>query len=107
MASRSCIDSCLECHRACLQTVASAGSAGPHAEHLLLMVNCAELCLTTARFMMTSPGLDKVLAQACATVCMACAEQCDQHEGMRASAAACRHCATHCKLVVSESSVTS
>ena len=49
-----CIQNCQDCHRACLQTLTYCmKQGGRHAEpeHLRLLMDCADICLTSAAFM--------------------------------------------------------
>jgi hypothetical protein len=49
-----CIEVCSDCHKACLQTVPYCLQTGGHAEpnHIRLMMDCAEICQTSANFML-------------------------------------------------------
>ena len=63
-----CIQNCQDCHRACLQTLAYClRQGGRHAEgdHLRLLMDCADICLTSAAFMIRGSDLH---AHTCAAV---------------------------------------
>lgn len=98
-----CIEDCLHCYRTCWSMAFSDNlqRGGAHAEpgHLSLMLNCAQLCETTARFMLSASTLHTELCALCAKVCGACAQSCAQLEGMEACEAACRACAQSCREV--------
>jgi len=98
-----CIQDCLDCHRACLQTlVYCTRQGGPHADphHLRLMMDCAQVCQTSADFMLRHSPLHAHTCRACAEVCQACADDCDRMASdprMKACADTCRHCAESCR----------
>jgi len=100
---RQCIDECLSCHRICLETVAYClQQGGKHAEaaHITTMLACAEICRTSAQFMLLGTELHKHTCTACAEVCDRCAESCEQlgnDQQMKACAEACRRCAESCR----------
>ena len=96
-----CIDECLNCHRVCLQTAMNhcLEQGGKHTEpnHFQLMIACAEICRTSASFMLIGTDLHKVTCGACAQVCDACAESCEGMDGMEECARTCRSCAESCR----------
>jgi hypothetical protein len=100
---QQCIDVCTECHRMCTQTAAYClGQGGRHAEseHLRLLLDCADICATSARFMMRGSELHELTCSACAEICARCAESCERmsdDETMRACAEVCRRCAESCR----------
>lgn len=98
---QKCIDVCLDCYQTCFSTAMShcLPKGGKHVEgrHLGLMLNCAELCRTTAEFMMSNSPLHGRVCAACAEVCEACAESCEQVGGMDECVQACRACAESCR----------
>lgn len=97
-----CIQNCQDCARACTQTLAYClGQGGRHAEpgHVRLMLDCAEICHTSANFMLRGSDLHGHTCAACAAVCLRCAEDCDRMADdlrMKACADTCRHCAESC-----------
>lgn len=101
----ACIDACTQCHRTCLHeaTMHCLEEGGKHAEpsHLRLMLNCAEICQTSANFMLSGSKFHHLTCGACAEICSACAQSCEQIEGMESCAAACRNCAEHCRNMAS------
>jgi hypothetical protein len=98
---QQCIDRCLDCYQICFSTAMShclpTGGRHIEAQHLGLMLNCAELCRTAAEFMMSSSPLHARVCAACAEVCDACAESCQQLGGMDECIRACRVCAQNCR----------
>jgi hypothetical protein len=97
-----CIQNCQDCHRACLQTlVYCMGEGGPHAEadHLRLLMDCADICAVSAAFMLRASDLHGYTCAACAEVCRRCADDCagmGDDLRMKALADTCRHCAESC-----------
>ena len=98
-----CINECLSCHGVCLATVQYClQQGGRHAEagHIRLLLDCAEICQTSANFMLRGSDLHTRTCGVCAEVCRRCAEACEQvgdDEQMRACAEACRRCAESCE----------
>jgi len=98
-----CIELCLDCHKACLQTIPySLQQGGMHAEpnHIRLMADCAEICQVSANFMLRGSDLHHLTCAACAEVCDRCAADCDRMSGdlrMAACAEECRRCAESCR----------
>ncbi|MFP2926287.1 four-helix bundle copper-binding protein [Pyxidicoccus sp. 3LG] len=100
---RQCIQNCLECHRVCVETLAYClQKGGRHAEakHVRLMMDCAEICQTSANFMLRGSELHTRTCFACAEVCERCAESCaamGDDAMMKACAELCRRCAESCR----------
>lgn len=98
---QSCIEDCLHCYRTCLQTAMThcLEAGGPHTEpeHFRLMMNCAEICRTSAEFMMSKSRLHAAVCAACAEVCRACADSCEQIGAMDECVQACRSCMDSCR----------
>jgi hypothetical protein len=98
-----CIQNCLDCHRACVQTLTYClQEGGEHAEadHVRLMLDCAQICQTAADFMLRGSALHAHVCGACAEVCQACADDCGRTASdlrMKACADTCRHCADSCR----------
>ena len=100
---RDCIEDCKTCHDVCLATVTHClEMGGDHAEasHIRLLLDCAQICETSADFMLRSSELHGETCRACAAICKRCAEDCErflEDEIMRACADACRRCAESCR----------
>ena len=100
---QACIQQCIDCHRTCLETVQHCLQMGGHhaeAAHIRLLLDCAEICQTSANFMIRGSELHALTCGVCAEVCARCAEECaryadDQH--MQRCAAMCRQCADSCR----------
>ncbi|AFE03787.1 hypothetical protein COCOR_00926 [Corallococcus coralloides DSM 2259] len=102
-AIRECIDHCMACHRVCLETLADClewGGRPAEPGHLRLLMDCADICDTSARFMLRGSDLHSRTCFACAEVCAACATACEETGGegpMKACADACRRCEESCR----------
>jgi hypothetical protein len=100
---QQCIDNCLECHAACLETVMYClQQGGEHAEanHIRLLIDCAEICQTSANFMLRNSPQHGITCAACAEICERCAVECERFPDdmqMAACARMCRKCAESCK----------
>lgn len=99
---RSCIDNCLNCHAVCEATLgyclAHNGVSGDR-NGALMLLDCAEICRTSAGFLLRGSELHRHTCRACATICAACAEWCEQQPRdpvMKQCAATCRECAASC-----------
>ena len=98
-----CIQECLNCHRVCLSTVAyclQMGGQHAGATHITLLLDCAEICQTSANFMLRGSQFHMRTCGVCAEVCDRCAEDCAQFGDdrmMQECAQACRRCAESCR----------
>jgi hypothetical protein len=105
---QSCIVLCGECHEVCLRTVSHClEKGGKHAarDHIRLLLDCAEICQTSANFMLRASDLHAVTCGACAEVCEQCAEDCRRladDDAMRHCAEICERCAELCRLMAGE-----
>jgi hypothetical protein len=96
-----CIENCLECSRICLETVPEClrmGGQHSTADHIALLFNCADICQTSAKFMISGSPLHVSTCRACAEVCEACATDCRTiGEGMQECIKACDRCSETCR----------
>ncbi|MFC3110586.1 four-helix bundle copper-binding protein [Undibacterium arcticum] len=100
----SCLTHSLACHRRCTETAAHVlHGANVHSEakHLVALLDCAQMCMVHADFMMRRSPHHVHLAKESAEICDACAALCEQHpepDGeMARCAEACRSCAQSCR----------
>jgi len=104
---QQCIEECEHCHHVCLETVTHClQTGGKHAEaaHIRLLLDCAEICQTSANFMLRGSDLHTRTCAACAEVCERCAESCERFgddDKMKACAEVCRRCAASCRAMAS------
>ena len=104
---RQCISNCLSCHALCLETAAHCLTmGGEHAapKHQRLLHDCAQICQTSADFMLRTSHYHGLTCGVCAEVCQACAQECERlvagDDVMRQCADACRQCAESCGRMV-------
>ena len=100
---KQCIANCMACHRLCTETAAHVlhgGHVHSEAKHLVALLDCAQISLTHADFMVRRSPHHAHLAGECAEIATACAVLCEEHEDpdgeMAACAKACRACAESC-----------
>ncbi len=100
---QECIDRCQSCQAVCLQTISHClEKGGKHAEagHIRMLMVCAEICDTSARFMLMGSPHHARTCEVCAEVCEACAKDCDRFGDdsmMQECAEVCRRCAESCR----------
>lgn len=98
---RQCIEACLDCYRTCTEMAMNhcleTGGRHVEPEHFRLMMNCADICRTSAEFMMSNSPLHARTCAVCAEVCDACADSCAQIGDMDKCVQACRTCAQSCR----------
>jgi hypothetical protein len=97
-----CRDLCAESHEVCTETLNHCLTiGGDHAErgHLTLLVDCAQICETSADFMSRRSRLHHVICRACTEVCEQCAQDCERFEDeeMNRCAEICKRCAEACR----------
>jgi hypothetical protein len=89
------IQDCLDCHRVLIDTANHYKQPG-NEQHRTMLLDCAEMCLTTAHFMQHNSPLHGYMCQVCAQVCNHCAGESDRM-GDTDAANACRNCAWSCE----------
>ena len=100
---RECIEECTSCASVCIETITHClTKGGKHAEatHISLLQDCADICATSAKFMLRGSDLHTRTCAVCAEVCDACAKSCEsisQDDFMKRCAEACRSCAESCR----------
>jgi hypothetical protein len=101
---RECIGHCSGCANYCLDTVAHClDLGGKHAarHHVGLLLDCADICRTSANFMLRGSPFHAMTCGVCAEICDRCAEDCERldpnDEVMRQCAELCRRCAESCR----------
>jgi hypothetical protein len=96
-----CIEVCLSCYRACLGTAMNhcLETGGKHTEpvHFRLMMACAEICRTSAHFMLINSPHHRHTCKECAEICSECADDCERIGDMEECVKVCRACAVSCK----------
>ena len=103
MTIQECVESCLKSHAMCLDTgryCAEQGGRHVSAAHLALLLDCAEMCQTTANSLLRHSPQHAVVCDACARLCDACAQDCEAFTSdpqMQRCARTCRDCARSCR----------
>jgi len=100
---RGCIRECQGCAAVCIETATQClQKGGRHAEadHIRLLLDCAEVCQTGANFMPRASDLHALTCGVCAEVCERCAADCERmadDEMMRRCGETCGRCAESCR----------
>lgn len=100
---QNCIDECQNCHQICVQTVEHClTNGGKHAapEHIRTLLDCAEICQTSANFMLRGSEIHSTVCGTCGEVCDLCAASCERignEDFMKQCVDACRRCAESCR----------
>ena len=104
-----CIELCQDCQALCIRTVGHCLQlGGRHAapDHIRLLLDCAEICETTARYLLRGSSLHDRMCGLCAEVCRQCADNCVQVAGddqmVKQCAEMCRRCAGSCERMASK-----
>lgn len=99
--SEDCIRHLLRCHRLCLGAAMMhcLEVGGDHAkpQHLRLMLDCADFCMTTADALARKSQFHTRLCDLCADICETCAKDCEALGDMEDCVTACRTCADACR----------
>jgi hypothetical protein len=100
---QACIEECIGCHSICLETLThclTKGGRHGEAHHVRLLTDCAEICQTSANFMLRHSELHVHTCAACAEICERCARSCEEMSDddlMVRCSEACRSCAELCR----------
>lgn len=108
---RKCIDLCLDCHAVCTEVASRIMyNSMQHSEgkRLVVLLDCAQICLTHADFIARQSEHYSELAKLCADICRQCTKSCEQHvdadEKMKECASICRKCEESCRKMASSAS---
>ena len=97
---QQCIRNCLDCHATCLTMQANhcleVGGAHVEQKHFKLMMDCAQICMVSADFMLRKSDHHPHICAECAEICNACADSCEAVGDMDLCVQACRKCAQSC-----------
>ena len=98
---RTCAETCQRCHDICLSTLShhclEEGGRSVEPEHFRTLLDCAEICQTSAHFLLRGSELHEHICRACAEICTACVRSCEAVGGMDDCVAACYRCAESCR----------
>lgn len=100
---QACIQECTNCSQVCLENVQHClEKGGKHAEpqHIRLLLDCAEICQTSANIMIRGSDLHGQVCGVCADACRACARSCEAFADdaeMQRCAETCHRCEQSCR----------
>ena len=101
---QECLERCQECHAICTETAQHClkmGGKHTEAEHIRLLLDCAEICQTSADFLMRDSPRHVSTCKVCSEICSTCADSCErldpQDTMMKQCADVCRRCAESCR----------
>lgn len=104
-----CIRICQDCHALCTKMIEHCLMlGGKHAapDHIRLMIDCAQLCETTAQYLIRGSSLHGRMCGLCAEACRQCADNCQQLAGddqmVKQCVELCRSCAGSCERMASK-----
>jgi ferredoxin len=104
-AMQDCINECLTCYQVCLGTAMThcleAGGEHTKPAHFRLISACAEICRTSAHFMLLNSPHHRHVCGECAEICEQCAKDCERIGDMQDCVEACRRCAKSCRAMAS------
>lgn len=107
---REAIENCQECHSICVEiTTYSVQTGGGYADpdHIGFLLDCSQLCTTSADFMLRVSRFHGRVCDVCSSVCIRCAESCERvgptDPKMKACADICRRAAETCRRMADES----
>jgi hypothetical protein len=87
---RKLTECALECHK-CMAACLEEEDVSMMARCIELDLDCAEICTTTAAYVVRNSESMATLLAICGEICKACAEECQKHD-----AAHCQQCAAVC-----------
>ena len=100
---RKCIENCVACHSGCVETTRhclTRGGAHATPEHIMWLMDCAEICETSADFLLRGSERHPETCRICADICKRCADNCrrlaDGDDVMLRCADLCTACAASC-----------
>jgi hypothetical protein len=96
---RRCIQLCQDCHVTCIQIIDHclklvSRHAAP--DHIRLLMDCAQLCTTTADFMARESLFHDRTCSLCSEICRLCAESCERVAGDDQSVTQCSELCLRC-----------
>ena len=100
---KQCLENCLQCHKICEQLIPHClemGGAHAEKEHIQKLFLCADVCRTSAHFMMWNSQFHHQVCGVCAEVCRECAADCETiaqgDQLIKICADVCKKCADSC-----------
>ncbi|MDZ4755529.1 MAG: four-helix bundle copper-binding protein [Phycisphaerae bacterium] len=113
IAMRDCAELCRQCADTCLELVGNCVAHSGHdsgsstnAQHLNLLLDCIDICGSSAASLRRGSPHHGMLCSACAGVALLCATECQKRGGderMVRCAQICARCAEKCQRMAAES----
>ena len=103
MLMQQCVSDCIACHNICLETAKHCmhmGGSHSAPQNLVLLLDCHEICQTSANFMLRGSEFSNRICGVCADACRRCAEICEgfsDDEQMASCESMCRSCMDSCE----------
>ena len=85
------------CHGMAMTHCLEMGGEHARPQHIRLMLDCAQICATTADFLARKSQFHTQLCAFCADICETCGADCEKIGDMQACVEACRDCAQACR----------
>ncbi len=101
---QKCIDACLECATLCNHCAVSCleeKEVQNLTRCIRLDLECAVICRCSAQLLTTGSAYSTKICGLCATICDACAEECEKHSALEH----CKECAEACRACAKEAFV--
>lgn len=101
-----CLELCQQCHNVCAGVISYGMQRGDNYLNeiaLRLLQDCAEICQTSANFMLRGSEFHGQICAACAEICLKCATACEEFaedSRLQECAEVCRKCAEACQITV-------
>lgn len=103
----TCVTECLECHRVCMETLAYSlrkGNDYADADHVQLLLDCSQICLTAVGFMTRDSGAVHQICEIAGYLCEKAAVNCerwaDTDPKMKQCMDECRRCGECCRKIM-------
>lgn len=104
-----CIQLCRDCHAMCTQTIAHCLKlGGRHAtpDHIRLLVDCAQMCATSADYMLRQSPFHDRICRLCSDLCTQCGKDCEHVSAddpiVKQCIEMCHKCAGSCERMASK-----
>jgi len=102
MVNGTCIDMCMKCAQVCeecFNLCLQEADAKQRIDCIKSLQDCADICVTAARFMARGSGNIEKICCLCSLICESCATECDMFKDQHCHVCAdtCRQCAAECK----------
>ena len=98
---QECIDLCQRTHQSCVKTAIHCLQSNGRYEtkDIRLLFDCAEICQTSANFLLRGSDMHTYTCAVCSEICDVCAQECARYSDdpmMEKCADICRRCFSSC-----------